>query len=181
MSLGACWACPPVVLHSGAGHGGNRTGGLGGGSQLQLLKATVGTPAPGPAQRPGCSSTAAEEGDGGGGTVETGCPACSGPYQPVLNSTWASKKPTTGAVAAFQPCSRARISPSRRLLRTIFTRPGYRLLTYWSRLNLSSTEERQDVSTLAGAGRRGATKTQGQKRCVPRVGWVSRKRSLRTH
>lgn len=60
-------------------------------------------------------------------------------HQPVLNSTWASKKPTTGAVAAFQPCSRARIRPSRRLLRTIFTRPGYLLWTYWSRLNLSST------------------------------------------
>lgn len=61
------------------------------------------------------------------------------PYQPVLNSTCASKKPTMGAVATFQPCSRARIRPSRRLFRTIFTRPGYLLLTYWSRLNLSST------------------------------------------
>lgn len=70
------------------------------------------------------------------------------PYQPVLNSTWASKKPTTGAVAAFQPCSRARISPSRRPLRTIFTRPGYLLLTYWSRLSLSSTAGHTDVSDV---------------------------------
>lgn len=73
-------------------------------------------------------------------------PACTCPYQPVLNSTWASKKPTTGAVAAFQPCSRARIKPSLLLLRTIFTRPGYLLLTYWSRLNLSSTAGRHRVT-----------------------------------
>lgn len=64
------------------------------------------------------------------------------PHQPVLNSTWASKKPTTGAVAAFQPCSRARIKPSRLLLRTIFTSPGYRLCTYRSRPDLRSAEER---------------------------------------
>lgn len=60
-------------------------------------------------------------------------------YQPMLNSTWASKNPTTGEVAAFQPWILARISPSRLLLCTIFTRPGYLLWTYWSRLNLSST------------------------------------------
>lgn len=45
-------------------------------------------------------------------------------YQPVLNSTWASKKPTTGAVAAFQPCILALMRPSRLLFLTIFTRPG---------------------------------------------------------
>lgn len=34
-------------------------------------------------------------------------------YQPAVNSTWASKKPVTWPVAAFQPSMRARIRPSR--------------------------------------------------------------------
>ena len=68
-------------------------------------------------------------------------------YQPMLNSTWASKNPTTGEVAAFQPWILARISPSRLLLRTIFTRPGYLLLTYWSRLNFSSTARQKKTHT----------------------------------
>lgn len=79
--------------------------------------------------------------------------ACARPYQPVLNSTWASKKPTTGAVATFQPCSRARIRPSRLLFLTIFTRPGYLLLTYWSKLNLSSTAGETETSQHRDPGR----------------------------
>lgn len=69
-------------------------------------------------------------------------------YQPTLNSTWASKNPTTGEVAAFQPWILARISPSRLLLRTIFTRPGYLLFTYWSRLNFSSTARQENPTQI---------------------------------
>lgn len=66
-------------------------------------------------------------------------------HQPMLNSTWASKNPTTGEVAAFQPWILARISPSRLLFRTIFTSPGYLLWTYWSRLNFSSTAGQKEA------------------------------------
>lgn len=40
---------------------------------------------------------------GGGGTVT---------HHPTLNSTWASKRATTGAAAALHPLTRARMSPS---------------------------------------------------------------------
>lgn len=89
------------------------------------------------------------------------------PYQPVLNSTWASKKPTMGAVATFQPCNRARIRPSRLLLRTIFTRPGYLLLTYWSRLSLSSTVGTQRSFRYGTVGEPEATEMHGH--CVLRI------------
>lgn len=45
-------------------------------------------------------------------------------HQPALNSTWASKSATTGAVAARQPLTRARINPSRFVCRTTLMRPG---------------------------------------------------------
>lgn len=74
-------------------------------------------------------------------------------YQPMLNSTWASKNPTTGEVAAFQPWILARISPSRLVLRTIFTRPGYLLFTYWSRLNFSSTARQKNPTQILRTGK----------------------------
>lgn len=99
-------------------------------------------------------------------------PPASRSHQPMPNSTWASKKPTTGAVAAFQPCSRARIRPSRRWLRTIFTRPGYRRFTYWSRLSLSSTAADTETPQHAGPGRAPRSPRVGVGRlghCVPRA------------
>ncbi len=49
-------------------------------------------------------------------------------HQPVLNSTWASNRATTGAEAALQPLTRERISPSCLLCRTILMKPGCLLL-----------------------------------------------------
>lgn len=45
-------------------------------------------------------------------------------HHPVLNSTWASNRATTGAEAALQPLTRERISPSCLLCRTILMKPG---------------------------------------------------------
>lgn len=45
-------------------------------------------------------------------------------HQPMLNSTWASKRATTGAVAALQPLTLDRIRPSCFECRTTLINPG---------------------------------------------------------
>lgn len=67
-----------------------------------------------------------------------------GTYQPTLNSTWASKRATTGAVAALQPLTRDRISPSCLLCRTTLMKPGlwaFTSSTYFCSFSLSSSAE----------------------------------------
>lgn len=51
-------------------------------------------------------------------------------HQPMLNSTWASKRATTGAVAALQPLTLDRIRPSCLECRTTLINPG-RWLFVW--------------------------------------------------
>lgn len=65
-------------------------------------------------------------------------------YHPTLNSTCASKSATTGAVAALQPLTRERISPSCLLCRTTLINPGFRVFTsstYSFSFSLSSSAE----------------------------------------
>lgn len=65
-----------------------------------------------------------------------------GTYQPTLNSTWASKRATTGAVAALQPLTRERISPSCLLCRTTLMKPGlwaFTSSTYFCSFSFSSS------------------------------------------
>lgn len=52
-----------------------------------------------------------------------------GSAQPTLNSTWASKRATTGAVATLQPLTLARMRPSCLLWRTTLIKPGFWLFT----------------------------------------------------
>lgn len=49
-------------------------------------------------------------------------------HQPTLNSTWASNRATTGAVAALHPLTLERIRPSCLACRTILMNPGCWLL-----------------------------------------------------
>lgn len=49
-------------------------------------------------------------------------------HQPTLNSTWASNRATTGAVAALHPLTLDRIKPSCLACRTILMNPGRWLL-----------------------------------------------------
>lgn len=49
-------------------------------------------------------------------------------HQPMLNSTWASNRATTGAVAALHPLTLDRIRPSCLACRTILMKPGRWLL-----------------------------------------------------
>lgn len=69
-------------------------------------------------------------------------PLLMGTYQPTLNSTWASKSATTGAVAALQPLTRERMRPSCLLWRTTLMKPGFwpfTLSTYSVSFSFSSS------------------------------------------
>lgn len=68
-------------------------------------------------------------------------------HHPTLNSTWASKRATTGAVATLHPLTRDRIKPSCLSCRTIFMNPGRWLLVSdtksWSFSFSSSARKKQ--------------------------------------
>lgn len=69
-------------------------------------------------------------------------------YHPTLNSTWASKRATTGAVATLHPLTRDRISPSCLLCRTTLMKSGLRAFTsstYFFSFSLSSSVERKEL------------------------------------
>lgn len=76
-------------------------------------------------------------------------------HQPMLNSTWASNRATTGAVAALQPLTLDRIRPSCFECRTTLINPG-RWLFVWdtksssfsfssSKIKFKSTDFKIDV------------------------------------
>lgn len=73
-------------------------------------------------------------------------------HQPTLNSTWASKRATTGAVAALHPLTLDRISPSCLECRTTLINPGRWLLVSdtksWSFSFSSSAENRQNSHSV---------------------------------
>lgn len=69
-------------------------------------------------------------------------------YHPTLNSTWASKRATTGAVATLHPLTRDLISPSCLLCRTTLMKPGLRAFTsstYFFSFSLSSSAQRKEL------------------------------------
>lgn len=77
-----------------------------------------------------------------------------GTYHPTLNSTWASKRATTGAVAALQPLTRERISPSCLLCRTTLMKPGlwaFTPSTYFCSFSLSSSGEGKQLGVNVSA------------------------------
>lgn len=69
-------------------------------------------------------------------------------HQPTLNSTWASNRATTGAVAALHPLTLDRIRPSCLACRTIFMNPGRWLLvsdTKSSSFSFRSSTKRTEI------------------------------------